>query len=329
MGATTKDIAQICNVSRTTVNRALSGTGRISEETKELILKTAKELNYHPDILATSLKNGKTRNLGVLVFDIRNQYFAQMVNAIEQEARKRSYFVSINLHEKSKETEKESLEKLVDYRVEGIILSPVSKGQRFAKFVKGLEKPVVIIGNNVDDSIPYIGIDEETAAKEAVDYIHSKGYENIVFVCPPLVDAKTENVFAHEQRKKGFEAEIKKLKNVRGSIIGNWNYLDDVVSLMKSGKKEKIAFFCSGDVYALEIMKTLRNMHLKAGEDFGIMGFDNIDVLEYVIPRLTTIDNAVDEIAVKAVDVLFDLINGKDVEKKTIVKHRIIEGETL
>ena len=330
MGVTTKDIAQICGVSRTTVNRALSGTGRISEETKEFILKTAKELDYHPDILATSLKNGKTRNLGVLVFDIRNQYFAQMVNAIELEAKKKSYFVSINLHEKNKKTEKEILEKLVDYRVEGIILSPVSKGKAFAKFVNNLDKPVVIIGNNVDESIPYVGIDEESAAAEAVDHIYSKGYRNIVFVCPPLTDAKQENVFSHEQRQKGFEAAVGRYKDVKHSVISGWDYLDDAVALMKKSKgSKKTAFFCSGDVYALEIMKALRGLHLKAGEDYGIMGFDNIDVLDYVIPRLTTIDNSVDTVAVKAMDVLFSLIDGKDVDSKTIVPHQLIEGETL
>ncbi|WP_026659896.1 LacI family DNA-binding transcriptional regulator [Butyrivibrio sp. AC2005] len=332
MGVTTKDIAQICKVSRTTVNRALSGTGRISEETKELILRTAKELDYHPDILATSLKNGKTQNLGVLVFDIRNQYFAQMVNAIELEAKKKSYFVSINLHEKNKDTEKEILEKLVDYRVEGIIMSPVSKGKNFAKFVNKLGKPVVIIGNNVDESIPFVGIDEATAAIEAVNHIYSKGYRKIVFVCPPLSDAKNENVFTHEQRKKGFEAAVKKHKDIEQDIISGWDYLDKVIALMKNRSNEeggKTAFFCSGDIYALEIMKALRGMHLKAGEDFGIMGFDNIDVLDYVIPRLTTIDNAVDMVATEAVNVLFDLINGKEVKDKTIVPHLLIEGETL
>jgi LacI family transcriptional regulator len=329
MGATTKDIAQKCGVSRTTVNRALSGTGRISEETKELILKTAKELDYHPDILATSLKNGKTRNLGVLVFDIRNQYFAQMVNAIELEAKKKSYFVSINLHEKNKKTEKEILEKLVDYRVEGIILSPVSKGKPFARFVNSLDKPVVIIGNNVDKSIPYVGIDEESAAAEAVEHIYSKGYRNIVFVCPPLADVKQENVFSHEQRQKGFEATVKHHKDVKHAVISGWNYLNEVEALMRNNGSTRTAFFCSGDVYALEIMKALRSMHLKAGEDYGIMGFDNIDVLDYVIPRLTTIDNSIDTVAVKAMDVLFDLIDGKEVADRTIVDHLLIEGDTL
>jgi LacI family transcriptional regulator len=329
MGVTTKDIAQKCGVSRTTVNRALSGTGRISEETKALILRTAKELDYHPDILATSLKNGKTRNLGVLVFDIRNQYFAQMVNAIELEARKKSYFVSINLHEKNKKTEKEILEKLVDYRVEGIILSPVSKGKSFARFVNSLNKPVVIIGNNVDESIPYVGIDEESAAAEAVEHIYSKGYRNIVFVCPPLADVKQENVFSHEQRQKGFEATVKHYKDVEHAVISGWNYLDEVEALMKKRGRKRTAFFCSGDIYALEIMKALRSMHLKAGEDYGIMGFDNIDVLDYVIPRLTTIDNSIDTVAVKAMDVLFDLIDGKEVAERTIVDHLLIEGDTL
>ncbi|MDD2972359.1 MAG: LacI family DNA-binding transcriptional regulator [Lachnospiraceae bacterium] len=328
MGVTTKDIAQICGVSRTTVNRAFTNTGRINKETKEKILRIAEELNYRPDLLATGLKNGKTQCLGVVVFDVRNRYFAQMLNAIEIEAKSREYFINITLHEKDRKQEQEMVQRLVDYRVEGLLLSPVSKGNVFADFLKKMEKPIVIIGNRVDEQIPFVGIDEKKAAKDAVRTILGKGYQNIVFVCPPLADVAEENVYSHEQREMGFLEEVSKHKEVSYEVLKSWNYLEEVEKIL-SLTNEKTAFFCSGDIFALDIMKYLKQKNKKAGQDYGIMGFDNIDTLDYVIPRLTTIDNMVEKVATKAADILFDLIQGKEVPTKTLVDYKEIEGETL
>ena len=129
MGITTKEIAKICGVSRTTVHRALNNTGRISEKTKRMILETAEKNGYRPDLLATGLAKGKTYYIGVVVMDVNNRYFSQMLSALEIEARERGYFINITLHQNDKEIEKEQLCKLADYHVDGIILSSVNKGE--------------------------------------------------------------------------------------------------------------------------------------------------------------------------------------------------------
>jgi LacI family transcriptional regulator len=324
---TTKDIAKICNVSRTTVSRAFNDSGRINDETKQLILNTAKELGYRPDILATSLKNGRTRSIGVVVFDAKNPYFAQMLNAIETEARKRDYFVNITLHQKNAGLEHELLQKLVDYRVEGIILSPVSKGKEFEKFLSGLGKPVVLLGNRVSGNLPYVGIDEKKAAKEAVESICARGYKRIVFVCPPLSENSKDNNYTHEKRKQGYSSAV--LENgLLEEIISSDDYAKEAKDMVNNSK-DKIAFFCSGDGYALDIMKELRLAGKKAEKDYGIMGFDNIQFLDYVVPRLSTIDNSVEMVAEKAVDLLFDLMNGEKVPNKTYVEYKVINGDTI
>ena len=112
MGITTKDLAALCGVSRMTVHRALTDTGRINPQTKELILKTAKEHGYRPDLLARGLVKGQTFYIGVVVLDVNNRYFSQMLSAITAQARELGYFVNITLHEKNKEMEREQLERL-------------------------------------------------------------------------------------------------------------------------------------------------------------------------------------------------------------------------
>jgi LacI family transcriptional regulator len=165
-----------------------------------------------------------------------------MINSIEIEAKRRGYFVNISLHEKDKDMEIALLQRLVDYHVDGIILSPVNAGEEFANFLNSLKTPVIVIGNEIDDSIPSVRIDEEAAAQEAVERMADKGYERIVFVCPPLEDKEKENIYSHELRKNGFLKAALKYENLQTDIIGEWNYIEAVDAYIKD-KSLKTVFF--------------------------------------------------------------------------------------
>lgn len=328
MGITTKDLAKICGVSRTTIHRALTGTGRINEQTSNLIIKTAEEYGYRPDLLARGLVKGKTMYIGVVLMDVNNRYFAQMLSAISVQARKRGYFTNIALHEKDKEIEKEQLRRLADYRMDGIILSSINQGEEYKAFLDGLEIPIVTIDNKIAADIPFVGIDEKAAAKEAVRSILEKGYETIVFVCPPLADEREENIYVHEQRVEGFKEAMAQYPEGKKALVGTENFLQECLQLLKASDK-KTAFFCSGDMFALDLMKFFRKQGMEAPGDYGIMGFDNIDTLDYVSPKLSTIYNGVEEVANTAVTMLFDLLEGKSVPTERILDYQFIEGKTL
>lgn len=327
-GVTTKDLAKICNVSRTTIVRALNNQKGINEETRKRILDTAKELGYRTDMLAKGLVQGKTMYIGVVVFDVNNRYFAQMLSAIENEAKANDYFVNITLHEKNKEKEKELIQRLLDYRVDGLIISPVSKDETFAEFLKQLPVPCIIIGNKVDDEIPYVGIDERKAARDAALKLVEKKYEKIVFVCPPLCDEEKENIYSHKQRKIGFLEVMGEHPEVESEVIASWNYIEEADGILKTTGK-RTAFFCSGDEYALRLMKNFRTEKLRAPRDYGIMGFDNIDTLQYMEPQLSTTDNAVEEVGRQAVRLLFQSLEGKEIPKKNMVQYTAMDGETI
>lgn len=327
MGITTKDLAKICGVSRTTIYRALSDTGRINPQTKDFILETVKKYDYRPDLLARGLVKGQTYNIGVVVLDVNNRYFAQMLSAIEVEARKQGYFVNITLHEKNPDIEKEQMARLVDYHVEGIILSSVNQGEEYKKFLYSLNTPIVTIDNRIEEGIPFVGINEREAARAATAQIIEKGYQKVVFVCPPLLDRGKENIYVHEEREKGFQEAMLCSTEVEAVIIDQVDYLDCCANQLIDGVKT--AFFCSGDMFALKLMKHLKSLGKRAPKDYGIMGFDNIDVLDYVTPRLTTIDNSVDKIAKMAVDMLFDLIDGKATRTEILLDYLLVKGETI
>lgn len=337
MAVTAKELAQMCGVSRMTVHRALTDTGRINQQTKELILTKAKECGYRPDLLARGLVKGQTFYIGVVVLDVNNRYFSQLLSAIGMEARRRGYFVNITLHEENKEMEKEQLERLVDYHVDGVILSSVNQGEEYRDFLQSLDTPIVTIGNKVADGVPFVSIQEKKAAKEATEVILQKNYEKIVFVCPPLEQTET-NTYVHQQRLEGFQEAVvewnrksgKERTDVETVIIGkSKGFVENACEELYHTKK-RTACFCTGDMFALDIMKYMERKGRIAGKDYGIMGFDGIDMLDYVAPRLYTIYNPVEAVAKEAVKLLFRLMNGETEEDDTIILDcEIQEGETL
>lgn len=241
MAINTKELARLCGVSRTTVSRALNDSGRINPQAKRRILEAAKENGYRPDLLARSLVKGTTMCLGIVVFDIRNYYFAQMVNSIEMSTHEEGYFVNITLQEKKPPW------------VDGIVLCPVNKGMEFSRFLQSLPVPVIVIGNYISDKIPFIGIDERLVALEAMRFLCEKGYERIVFVCPPLSDADKENIYTHEQRALGVDGFAADHPEIAVSNITVWNYLEHIDVL--TYHDGKMALLCSGDVFALDIIR--------------------------------------------------------------------------
>lgn len=342
MGITTKDLAQLCGVSRTTVHRALYGGGRIHSDTKEMILRVAREHDYRPDLLARGLVKGRTYYIGVVVMDVKNRYFSAMLSAISREATSRGYNINIALHGNDRELERRQLMNLAAYRMDGIILSSVNEGDAYREFLGSLGMPIVSVDNRIADGVPFVSIDQRAAMKDSVLHVLEKPYERIVFVCPAMASGEKENMYVHRERLKGFwdgirEASREQKREIETICLLGWDYLQKVGALIADGKRT--AFVCAADEFALDIMKCLKELGRRCPADYGIIGFDNIDTLNYVIPRLATVSNAVDEIAKTAVNRLFERIEAgqeKDSgmealppEEDCILPYKIVEGETL
>lgn len=348
MGITTKDLAQLCGVSRTTIHRALYGGGRIHPDTKEMILRVAREHDYRPDLLARGLVKGRTYYIGVVVMDVKNRYFSAMLSAISREATNRGYNINIALHGNDRELERRQLMNLAAYRMDGIILSSVNEGDEYREFLDSLGMPIVSVDNRIADGIPFVSIDQRAAMKASVCHVLEKPYERVVFVCPAFAAGEKENLYVHRERFKGFQAGVaeavrEQKREIETVCLLDWDYLEKAAALAADGRRT--AFVCAADEFALDIMKRLKELGKRCPADYGIIGFDNIDTLNYVIPRLATVSNAVDEIAKTAVNRLFERIEGgqekeeqaapesggerQRLEEDCILPYEIVDGETL
>ncbi|WP_458353353.1 LacI family DNA-binding transcriptional regulator [Peribacillus frigoritolerans] len=329
MRVTIKDLAEVCGVSAGTVDRALNNRSGISEKTKRKVLKAAEEMNYQPDFTARSLVMGKTMTIGIVLFDLYNRSFAQLMNAIELKARERGYFVYITLTDKKPENEQMCIEYLVNRKVDGIILLTVNKGKEFDDYLIHLNTPIVTVFNYISDNWEYIGVRERQAMKEAVDYIVQKGYKRFMYVSPPLLYKGKSNIYTQEERFCGFMEGLK-TNNVLDEpiVIKKANYLEELQAYAFT-EESRTAIVCSTDLYALEVMNFLKEQNISIPKQAGIMGYDDIDMLKYVTPRLTTIKYPIVQIGEKAVESIINKIEYGEYIPVPLLDYELIKGESI
>ena len=334
MAVTAKLIAEICGVSQGSVDRAFNDRKGISPETKQKILRVAEEVGYRPHLLAKSLAKGETKTIGIVVFDLAHSFFSQLVTETILSLKSAGYFSYVSITDKDPAEEFSCLSHLSALQVDGIILVPINKGKEFNQRLKLLKTPVVTVGNSLESSaFPFVGIDDERAIHDAVVFIKGKGYRNIVYISPPLYGNTLVNEYGPVKRLKGFQRAMQKVyADSKPTIIKGDKYLKEINALIPHLIQEgKTALLCSNDHFAIRVLDLLEKRNVAIPSEIGIMGFDNIDMLTYIKPRLTTVDYRIPEIGKRVVARLLGIIQqSTDPDPAAdIIEHSIVEGETI
>ncbi len=329
MHITIKDIARHCGVSEGTVDRAINNRPGIKESTRRRVLEAAKLLNYKPNRIAQSLATGRTMTIGIICFDLYNNFFTSLIDIIEANAKSKGYFINLILTHRDRKKETDGIQYLVERLVDGIIIFPVGIGERYVEYLKSIKRPVVTIYNKISDEFAHISVDDCSAMSDAVKYIKSKGYERIYFITPAIgIQEKNGlNVYTLKRRLNGY------INGLRAYGINHDPLIVEGMDFYRAFKNldlsQKTAMLCVNDTYALEVMRYFRERNYSIPGDLGIMGYDNIDVLKYIKPRLTTIEYHVEKMGELVFNTLFDLINGKQVPPEILLDYNIVEGETI
>lgn len=207
-GISTTRIAEICGVSQGTVDRALNNRKGISSKTKEKILAVAKEYGYRPNIHARCIAGGKSMLIGVVVFDLNNQYFSDIVTSIQRHSSLKNYATVIMFTDKERRKEIECINRLYHMSVDGMVICPCGQGEEYENYLLSLGIPIVTIGNRLN-RIPYIGIDNTLSMQETVEYVLDRGYQRLIYVKP---DLQEKNASAQIERLDSFYQTCKKKK---------------------------------------------------------------------------------------------------------------------
>lgn len=328
MSITSNELARLCNVSRGTVDRALNGRGGISPETKERILEAAREYGYVPHLLASSLATGKSHTVGVIVFDLRSRFFAQLVGAVEQQMSAMGFFTYVCMSEKDKDAERQILLDLISRRVDGILLLPVNDGDAFKELVRAQSTPIVTVSNRLDPLFHFVGGDDRAAVYRGMERFYQKGYRQVHFVCPPLRRQALENISAQAERAQGYLDFLRDHPEVSGGVLMQPDYLDAVQALVEQAR-EPLGFFCSSDHYALKLLAMAHQKKYRIPGSFGLMGFDGVDILDYLETRMSTINYPAKEIGTAAARMLHDLIARRGAPMEHLIPCVPLPGDTL
>jgi LacI family transcriptional regulator len=290
--ATIYDIAKVLNLATSTVSRALNNDRRIGKRTRELVNKTAVDLNYRRNHIAAALRKGKSKILGVIVPRIDRAFFAEAVHGIEQVAHDAGYFVTICQSHESLYNEMLSVEALMEARVDGILLSCSKETTSFGHLQKVLDRniPLVIfdrVNNEMD--INMVSIDDFAGSYEATNHLIKQDYKRIAHL------TLAAQVPIYEHRLSGYrQALIDANRNVDAElVIRNNLQLEDGVEAMKhllNLPNPPDALFSSSALAAAGAAQYIKALSIEIPKDFGLIGFSDEPFTSLTDPPLSIVN---------------------------------------
>ena len=320
--ATIIDIAKKLKISASTVSRALNDHPDIKKETKDLVKNTAKKLNYFPNPIARSLKNKRSNVIGVIVPEIKHDFFSSAISGIEEVAYHSGYIILVCQSNESYEREVVNTNALMQQRVAGLIVS-ISQNTRNGNHFKSLINmgiPLVFFDRACGDiSANKVVIDDTKSAFNAVTYLIEKGRKKIAHFSGPKV------LKICEQRLKGYKNALRKANiNIDSKLIrfGGLHEIDGY-NAMDSLIKENIipdSVFAVNDPVAIGAFQRIKEAGLKIPADIAIVGFSNNKITSLVEPSITTVDQPSFEMGKKSAEILIEMIENEAIRKhkKTI-----------
>ncbi len=313
------DIAKLAKVSSTTVSHVINETRLVLPETKKRVVDAMRDLNYQPNLLARGLATGKTHTIGLVITDIRNPFYPELIQGVEELAVKNNYNIFLCNTNYDIEKGLKSIWALIRKKIDGIIVTSSQADDLLIGELISSKIPVVFVNwgkRNVN--IDCICVDYKVGITEAVEYLVSLNHKKIYFISGPIT-LKTAKI-----RIDNFVEAIKKSGRVdlsHRTIEGN-HKIDGGFEAAKEILKEKrlpTAVVCSNDLTAIGAMKAFGVAGIKIPEDISVIGLDNIMLTKIVSPALTTIGLERYKIGRMAMEFLLKRIKDKNLPRQTCI----------
>jgi DNA-binding LacI/PurR family transcriptional regulator len=309
------DVARLAGVSTATVSRALNGTGQIAPATRAGIEAAVQQLGYHPNRVARSLVTKSTQTIALLLPDITNPFYADLVSGIQERALEAGHTMLLCTTEGEPEREEEYLSLLRSKQVDGVLVDGlVLPPDRIARFVRdGL--PIVCLDRDVvSASVPLVQVDNRLGARLATEHLLSLGHTRIAHVAgAPGLRISDERVGGYNDALAGAAVEHDPALVAVGSFTEDGGY-EATRALFAASKLT--AVFAANDLSALGAMHAIAEGGRRVPDDVSVVGFDDIRLARHTTPPLTTIHQPAFEIAQRATQLLLDLAGGRDVPRR-------------
>jgi LacI family transcriptional regulator len=310
------DVARHASVSPATVSRVLNGDPRVGRAYRERVLRSVAQLNYRPNGLARNLRRQRSGTIGVVVPDIENPHFGEMVRAVEDQAFDAGYRVLVCNTDETAEKQRAYLEALIDERVLGVVISPSEPGCEQIARLLDLGIPVVAYDREVGDPrADAVLADNVKGTRVGTELLIAAGHEAVAFV-----GGRTD-VETGAERLAGYEMAMRAARLDPWEVDGDFRLelAEDAVTGLLAGERRPTALLVANNLMTLGALRAIREAGLRVPDDVAVVGVDDPAWSALVDPPLTTLAQPVRAMAADAVELLLQRVTGEREQTRRIV----------
>lgn len=304
--ATIRDVAKVAEVSVATVSRVLNNKGYVNEATKKKVLGVMNALDYKPNGVARSLYTKQTKTIGLIIPDITNAYYPEMVRAVEDVANQRGFMMKFGNSDAKPSKERNYINTIAENGADGIIVATNTLNHEQIRMIK---KPVVVIDRYIHPEVPTVVVDNYHGASVATAHLIERKCKVIAHIRGPV------HFVSANERCQGYLDVVQSESWFSPVYIVDGNYTIkeayEVTKGLLAEYPEIDGIFAGNDLMAIGAMKAVREQGWRIPEDLALIGFDGIAMSEATYPELSTMIQPIYEIGQTAANLLIDLIEKK------------------
>jgi len=331
--ATIQDIARALNITASTVSRAINDHPKISKITKDLVWKTAREMQYQPNTIASNLRKGKANTVGMIVPRINRHFFSNVINGVESVLNPAGYNLIICQSEEKLSREIENIKTLISNRVSGILISLSVETHDVKHLQKVINNhiPMVLFDRVTDKlAVNCVENDDEAGSFDMTNHLLDQGCRNFIWMGGP------RNVYIYKNRYNGYKKalELRGINPEEMIVFEGTPTLHVALDFMRTHLKTNPApdvVFATSDYMAMGVIQACDEFGLKIPDDIAVAGYANEPFSELISPKLTTVEQYSEEIGRAAARLLLeDLLSEADefIPRKTVLRPKLIIRES-
>ncbi len=312
-----RDVALRAKVSIATVSRTINGVPTVDKEMAARVWKAVKHLNYYPDTQARGLVSGKSKLFGLLISEITNPFFPELIQGFEEIAVRHGYDVLISSTSHDPARMEVCIRRLLERKVEGVAVMTFGIEAPLLEELAQRSIPMVFVDMTIDNPLSStLVVDYKSGITQAVEHLHALGHSRVGFVSGPL---RQRSAFLRKQAfhdaAEALAIECPTLWQIEGdhTLEGGMRAAEQLLAL----KSQPTAVLCSNDMTAIGALRVLAKNNILVPEDFSVIGFDNIHLAEFVHPALTTIQMSRQDLARAAFEALRSTVEPVENDKVT------------
>ncbi len=333
MTVTINDIAERVGVSHATISRVLNNSGYVKDETREKVLKAIKELNYTPSAIARSLSTSKTNTIGVIVPDINNLFFGDIIKGITEIADEHSLNIILCDTDEDKDKELKAINVLKEQRIQGLIITPTfyknSGNSENLNTLRNLGIPIILIDGHVE-YLDFSGvfIDHIKGAYDGTAALIEAGHRKVAIITGDMNSRPAkERLIGYEKALEANNIPIEK----EYIFYGNYKYETayEITKQILKMDNRPTAIFVSSNTMILGCIKAFYEEKLNIPKDMAIIGFDKVDILNIIGMNISFINGPSIELGRIGMKMLLENLNSKErkeIKRVTILPELLLKG---